>query len=83
MELYALAPAGDAGRVAYVRTMLGALEMLRRGITAVHDDAYHVPVARRESIDAIMRVRRALMSGSQRSNARKAPISSRTSVLRP
>ena len=35
--------------------MLGALEMLRRGITAVHDDAYHVPIATRESIDAIMR----------------------------
>ena len=29
--------------------------MLRRGITAVHDDAYHVPIATPESIDAIMR----------------------------
>jgi cytosine/adenosine deaminase-related metal-dependent hydrolase len=45
---------GDAGRLAYVRTQLGAVEMLRRGITAVHDDAYHVPVATREGIDAIM-----------------------------
>ena len=34
--------------------MLGALEMLRRGITCVHDDAYHVPVASRDGIDAIM-----------------------------
>ena len=34
--------------------MIGALEMLRRGITAVHDDAYHVPVASTESVDAIM-----------------------------
>jgi cytosine/adenosine deaminase-related metal-dependent hydrolase len=34
--------------------MLGALEMLRRGITAVHDDAFHVPAATRDSIDAIM-----------------------------
>jgi len=37
-----------------VRMMIGALEMLRRGITAVHDDAYHVPVASTGSIDAIM-----------------------------
>jgi 5-methylthioadenosine/S-adenosylhomocysteine deaminase len=28
--------------------------MLRRGITSVHDDAFHVPVATRGSIDAIM-----------------------------
>ena len=54
-EVPPLAEGGDSERLAYVRTLLGALEMLRRGITAVHDDAYHVPVARRESIDAIMR----------------------------
>jgi 5-methylthioadenosine/S-adenosylhomocysteine deaminase len=54
-EVPPLAAEGDAERLAYVRTMLGALEMLRRGITAVHDDAYHVPVATRESIDTIMR----------------------------
>ena len=53
-EVPPLAKDGDAGRLAYVRTMLGALEMLRRGITAVHDDAYHVPLATRESIDAIL-----------------------------
>jgi cytosine/adenosine deaminase-related metal-dependent hydrolase len=53
-EVPPLAPAGDASRLAYVRTMVGALEMLRRGVTAVHDDAYHVPVASVESIDAIM-----------------------------
>jgi cytosine/adenosine deaminase-related metal-dependent hydrolase len=54
-EVPPLAPAGDPERLVYVRTMLGALEMLRRGITAVHDDAYHVPIATRASIDAIMR----------------------------
>jgi len=53
-EVPPLAPTGSAGRLAYVRTMIGALEMLRRGVTAVHDDAYHVPVASVESIDAIM-----------------------------
>jgi 5-methylthioadenosine/S-adenosylhomocysteine deaminase len=53
-EVPPLASGGDASRLAYVRTMVGALEMLRRGVTAVHDDAYHVPVASTESIDAIM-----------------------------
>jgi len=53
-EVPPLAADGDAARLAYVRTMIGALEMLRRGVTAVHDDAYHVPVAGVESIDAIM-----------------------------
>ena len=53
-EVPPLAPSGDGGRLAYVRTMIGALEMLRRGVTAVHDDAYHVPIASVESIDAIM-----------------------------
>jgi cytosine/adenosine deaminase-related metal-dependent hydrolase len=56
--LYEVPPlaAGEAGgRASYVGTMLGAVEMLRRGVTAVHDDAYHVPVASEASIDAIMR----------------------------
>ena len=53
-EVPPLAAAADSERLIYVRTQLGALEMLRRGITAVHDDAYHVPVASREGIDAIM-----------------------------
>ena len=53
-EVPPLADAGDTERLIYVRTQLGAVEMLRRGITCVHDDAYHVPVARREGIDAIM-----------------------------
>ena len=54
-EVPPLAADGDGERLAYVRTLLGAIEMLRRGITAVHDDAYHVPVATTASIDAIMR----------------------------
>ena len=54
--LYEVPPiAGDAddSRLAYVRTMLGALEMLERGITTVNDDAYHVPAVTRDGIDAI------------------------------
>lgn len=54
-EVPPLAVDGDRERLAYVRTLLGAIEMLRRGVTAVHDDAYHVPVATTGSIDAIMR----------------------------
>ena len=54
-EVPPLAVGGDSDRLIYVRTQLGAVEMLRRGVTTVHDDAYHVPVASRESIDAIMR----------------------------
>jgi cytosine/adenosine deaminase-related metal-dependent hydrolase len=54
-EVPPLAASVDTDRLAYVRTQIGAVEMLRRGITAVHDDAYHVPIATVESIDAIMR----------------------------
>lgn len=53
-EVPPLADAQSSERLVYVRTQLGALEMLRRGITCVHDDAYHVPSATREGIDAIM-----------------------------
>ena len=53
-EVPPLAHEGDVARMAYVRTLLGALEMLRRGITAVHDDAFHVPTASVETVDAIM-----------------------------
>ena len=57
-EVPPLAAGTDVGRLSYVRTMLGALEMLRRGITAVHDDAFHVPVATAASVDAIMQAYR-------------------------
>jgi cytosine/adenosine deaminase-related metal-dependent hydrolase len=46
--------AGIAPRAAYVRTMLGALEMLRSGVTAVLDDAFFVPAPSPELIDAVM-----------------------------
>ena len=53
-EVPPLAAAGDTQRLVYVRTQLAAVEMLRRGITGVHDDAYHVPVATVDGIDAIL-----------------------------
>jgi len=53
-EVPPLADEASSNRLGYVGTMLGALEMLRRGVTAVHDDAFHVPIATEQSIDAIM-----------------------------
>jgi 5-methylthioadenosine/S-adenosylhomocysteine deaminase len=41
-------------RAVYVRTMLGALEMLKSGVTAVLDDAFFVPAPSPASIDAVM-----------------------------
>jgi cytosine/adenosine deaminase-related metal-dependent hydrolase len=43
-----------ATRVAYLRTMLGALEMLKQGVTAVHDDAFFLPIVTHPEIDAVM-----------------------------
>ena len=52
-EVPPLATGALAGRLAYVRTMIGALEMVKLGITAIMDDAFHVPVATAEGVDAI------------------------------
>jgi 5-methylthioadenosine/S-adenosylhomocysteine deaminase len=54
--LYESPPDGAAvePRVAYVRTMLGALEMLKGGVTTVLDDAFFVPAPTPQLIDAIM-----------------------------
>jgi cytosine/adenosine deaminase-related metal-dependent hydrolase len=41
-------------REAYLRTMLGALEMLRTGTTSVQDDAFLMPSPDPEVIDAVM-----------------------------
>ncbi|MBW4043103.1 MAG: amidohydrolase family protein, partial [Acidobacteria bacterium] len=46
----ALAP---TPREAYLRTMLGAIEMLQRGITSVQDDAFVMPAPTPEIVDAI------------------------------
>ena len=55
--LYEVPPLGQGGvgqRMAYAQTLLGAVEMLRHGITAVHDDPYHNPEPVPEVIDSIM-----------------------------
>jgi len=41
-------------RAVYVRTMLGALEMLKTGVTTVLDDAFFVPAPSPAAIDAVM-----------------------------
>lgn len=43
-----------APRAAYVRTLLGAIEMLKNGITSVQDDAFFLPVPSVAEIDAVM-----------------------------
>jgi len=53
-ESPALDAAAMSPRGAYVRTMLGALEMLKNGVTAVQDDAFFVPAPSPEIIDAVM-----------------------------
>jgi cytosine/adenosine deaminase-related metal-dependent hydrolase len=57
-EVPPMASEGSAERLAYLRTLLAALEMLQRGITAVHDDAYHVPRVTEQSLDVLMQAYR-------------------------
>ena len=55
--LYEVPPLGERlpdPRLIYLQTMLGAVEMLRNGVTAVHDDAFHNPWPTRAAIDAVM-----------------------------
>jgi 5-methylthioadenosine/S-adenosylhomocysteine deaminase len=44
-----------SAQYAYLRTMWGAVEMLRQGVTAVHDDAFFLPGVTEEETDAVMR----------------------------
>src|SRR5579862_3338064 len=41
-------------RLNYVRTLLGAAEMLKTGVTAVHDDPFYVPTVNMGLIDSAM-----------------------------
>ncbi len=55
--LYEVPPMGDTPlnpRLYYLRAMLGAMEMLKLGVTSVHDDAFFNPTPLPESVDAIM-----------------------------
>jgi cytosine/adenosine deaminase-related metal-dependent hydrolase len=55
--LFEVPPLGAAPpdpRLVYLQTQLGAVEMLKLGITSVHDDAFHNPYPTRDAIDALM-----------------------------
>ena len=55
--LYEVPPLMDepvSSRFAYVRTMLGIMEMLKQGITSVHDDAFYIPIPTEGEIDSVM-----------------------------
>ena len=53
-EVPPIAAAFDTKRISYLRTALGAIEMLKLGITSVLDDAFFVPLASTTAIDAIL-----------------------------
>jgi len=53
-EVPPLAASPESARLCRLRTLLGAAEMLKLGITAVHDDAFFNPVPTPETIDAVM-----------------------------
>ena len=55
--LYEVPPLSEtppSPRLNYIRTMLGNLEMLKLGVTSVHDDAFYVPYPTPEAIDGLM-----------------------------
>jgi 5-methylthioadenosine/S-adenosylhomocysteine deaminase len=55
--LFEVPPMGDtplSARLYYLRAMLGAMEMLKLGVTSVHDDAFFNPAPLPECVDAIM-----------------------------
>jgi 5-methylthioadenosine/S-adenosylhomocysteine deaminase len=53
-EVPPLTAAPPDPRLVYLQTLLGAVEMLKRGITAVHDDAFHNPWPTPDAIGALM-----------------------------
>jgi cytosine/adenosine deaminase-related metal-dependent hydrolase len=56
--LYEVPPLMDrvaSPRFAYVRTMLGCIEMLKQGVTSVHDDCFFVPIVTDGEVDSVMR----------------------------
>ncbi len=52
-EVPPLAQAAGDSRMTWLRTVIGAIEMLKLGITSVLDDAFFVPLASTTEIDAI------------------------------
>jgi 5-methylthioadenosine/S-adenosylhomocysteine deaminase len=55
--LYEVPPLSEiplSSRLLYIGTILGAIEMLKLGITSVHDDAYFVPVPSNDRINSLI-----------------------------
>lgn len=55
--LYEVPPLLDettSERLAYVRTAIGIIEMLKSGVTSVHDDAFFVPIVTQAEVRGIM-----------------------------
>ncbi len=53
-EVPPLAERASPPRLHYIRTLLGAIEMLKLGVTAAHDDAFFVPGPTPETIDGLV-----------------------------
>jgi len=53
-EVPPLAASPESAKLCRLRTLLGAAEMLKLGITSVHDDAFFNPIPTSETIDAVM-----------------------------
>jgi cytosine/adenosine deaminase-related metal-dependent hydrolase len=55
--LYEVPPLSETApgfRLNYIRTLLGVVEMLKLGVTSIHDDAFYVPAPTPEAIDGVM-----------------------------
>ena len=55
--LYEVPPLSDTPldpRHIYIRTMLSNMEMLKLGVTSVHDDAYYIPYPTADTINSLM-----------------------------
>ncbi len=59
--LYEVPPLADTPvtrELAYLRTMLAALDLLKQGVTAIHDDVFCIPVPTEDEMDGIMQAYR-------------------------
>ena len=55
--LYEVPPLADtpvSRDLAYLRTMLAALDLLKQGVTAIHDDVFCIPVPTEDEMDGVM-----------------------------
>lgn len=56
--LYEVPPLAEepvSERFAYLRTILGAIDLLKQGVTSLHDDVFFIPTVSQPEIDGVMR----------------------------